>query len=460
MKKIKTIFLIFLFFLCFIYSNERFLQLNKHNFNNALFISDIKICSLKYRKDRNISRTSAVIDDRLTNLRIININNNDDKKINERVYKFEYNDKKYKFNSFDLKSYDEYSDIQKMILKDRKFFKDTFEIVKNFGLSKREIVKYFYPEVEYLIEKLCKEINIKEIESYVELEKNTCEIKFVDGKSGVYLNQEKFYNDLYKCIEKNDNYIDIKLETFEFNNIDKIRENFRERGVFKTNFSSSSAERKHNIKLALSKFDGYVLNEGEVLRFNTVTGERNEKNGYKKAKIISNGNFVEGYGGGVCQVSTTLYNACILSGLEILEVNSHSLPVSYIEPSFDAMVNAGSSDLVVRNNSGGKILITCSFKNDDCKIKIFGKEKDFTVEKLSEITKILPATEDEIETDFSKYNIDKEEVENEKRIKFGNNGYCSNGYLIYKKTDGKFIKKVKIRENKYMPTKGIILRKN
>ena len=201
------------------------------------------------------------------------------------------------------------------------------------------------------------------------------------------------------------------------------------------------------------------MEEGEILSFNTVTGERNEKNGYKQAKIISGGTFVSGYGGGVCQVSTTLYNACLLAGLEIIEVHSHSLPVSYVEPSFDAMVSIGSSDLVFRNNSGGKIIITTSSKGDKCRVKIFGKKNKHKITRTSEKLKIIPAKEDRVETDYKKYNLSELEIGEEKRLSYPKDGFYSNGYLNFYDEKGKKIKTEKIRTSKYNPTEGVVVKR-
>ena len=234
-----------------------------------------------------------------------------------------------------------------------------------------------------------------------------------------------------------------------------MKEDYREKGCFSTNFSTSSDSRKNNIKRALSSFDGIVLDEGEILSFNETTGKRTEENGYQKAKIITAGTFVDGYGGGVCQVSTTLYNACLLAGLEIIEVNSHSLPVSYVEPSFDAMVNSGSSDLVIRNNTNGKIVITSSSENDKCKFKIFGKENECKITRISEKTKIIPAKEEKYDSDYQKYGIELE-IGEKKRISFAKDGYYSNGYLNYYDKKGNLVKTQKIRESKYYPTEGIV----
>ena len=201
------------------------------------------------------------------------------------------------------------------------------------------------------------------------------------------------------------------------------------------------------------------MDEGEILSFNKTTGIRNEEAGYMAAKIISNGTFVDGFGGGVCQVSTTLYNAALLSGLEIMEVHNHSLPVSYIEPSFDAMVNSGSSDLLIRNNTDGKLIFTTSFEGDVCKVKIFGKKNKYKITRISEKTKIIPAEAEIIDNNYEKYGINNLEIGETKRISYAKEGYFSNAYLNYYDERGNLIKTQKIRENRYNPTRGIVVKR-
>ena len=250
--------------------------------------------------------------------------------------------------------------------------------------------------------------------------------------------------------------INLKIVDYKYSR--SAKELFAEKSAFSTNFQSSSDERKNNIRVALSAFDGIIIDEGEILSFNEITGNRNQDSGYMPAKIISQGTFVLGYGGGVCQVSTTLYNACLLAGLEIVESSSHSLPVSYIEPSFDAMVNTGSSDLKVRNNSGGKIIITTSSENDICKVKIFGLKNKYKITRQSEKISIIPSEPDSIETDYKKYNYDLL-VGEEKRLSYPKDGFVSRAYLNYYNENGDLVERKFIRENRYNATRGVILRR-
>lgn len=361
----------------------------------------------------------------------------------------------FKFNRQNLISKLNLSNYQKNIIKN---IKKNIEILQNMGLDHSEIVRYLCPESKIILEKIKSVANKPEEKSRVKVVKNKCKLEFFDGKKGRFVNEQKFYEDIFEQLKSNKNNIKITAKIDEYSEEEDLSRILKEKSCFSTGFTTSSPSRKNNIARALAVFDGLVLEEGEILSFNQATGVRDESSGYQKAKIISGGTFTEGYGGGVCQVSTTLYNACLLAGLEILEVHSHSLPVSYIEPSFDAMVNVGSSDLVIRNNSGGKLIFTSSSENDICKIKIYGLKNKYKITRFSEKTKIIPAEPDIIETDYSKYgDFDLQEGE-EKRLSYAKDGFYSNGYLNFYDTSGNLVETKKIRENKYNATKGVILK--
>ena len=352
-----------------------------------------------------------------------------------------------------------FSNIQKQILNDNEKYNYVFNLISNFGLSKREISNYLFPELEIIKSNLCKIIDVFPEENFVSVNKNNCELEYNFGKEGRFLNQKEFYEEIFKNVKNNSKNIKINIKVNFYKDINDIKNDFQEKSTFETDFSKSSISRKNNIKVALERFDGIVLEKGESLSFNKTTGDRNEKSGYMPAKIISNGTFVNGYGGGVCQVSTTLYNACLLAGLEILEVHNHSLPVSYIEPSFDAMVNSGTSDFVFRNNTSGKIIITTSSKNDICKVKIFGMKNKYKITKTSIKTKIIPAENDIIETDYLKYNEVDLVIGEERRLSYPKDGFYSKGYLNFYDENGTLIETKKIRENCYSATKGVVLRR-
>lgn len=224
------------------------------------------------------------------------------------------------------------------------------------------------------------------------------------------------------------------------------------RASFSTSYSTSSHERKHNIALATKSLDNTFVDSFGEFSFNKCVGERTEKRGYKKAKIIAQGEFVDGIGGGVCQVSTTLYNAVILAGLNVIECHPHSLPVSYVEPSFDAMVNSGYADLKFINNTHNPIIIKAFANDERLIIEIWGQKMQEKYIRKSVVTKILPALEEQVvfDTDGNYPDLYQGEF---RKVKYGKEGLLSEGYLI--KVSGKTIKKQKIRSDRYSPTRGI-----
>lgn len=141
-----------------------------------------------------------------------------------------------------------------------------------------------------------------------------------------------------------------------------------------TNASSSKENRLSNIRLSLQMINGTCLKPGESFSFNGVVGERTTERGFKSATAYSSGKVVEEVGGGICQVSTTLFNAVVKADLEIVERHNHSLTVSYVDKGKDAAVNWGGQDLRFTNTSDDNVYICC-FLSDDKRVRVgvFGK---------------------------------------------------------------------------------------
>ena len=141
-----------------------------------------------------------------------------------------------------------------------------------------------------------------------------------------------------------------------------------------TNASSSKSNRIKNIQLAVSLINGKRVRDGETFSFNDTVGERTTARGFKKATAYSGGDVTEEVGGGICQVSTTLFNAAVKSDMEIVERHNHSLTVSYVDKGKDAAVNWSSQDLKFTNHSGDDVYISC-FVSEDKRIHfaIFGR---------------------------------------------------------------------------------------
>ena len=223
------------------------------------------------------------------------------------------------------------------------------------------------------------------------------------------------------------------------------------RAEFSTDYSSSSQERKHNIALAAKSLDKTPVDVGGEFSFNKAVGSRTEKRGYKVAKIIINGEFTDGVGGGVCQVSTTLYNAVLRAGLKITEYHPHSLAVSYVPPSSDAMVNSGSADLRFINGTDNPVIISAKADGKTLTVKIFG-------EKNPEKVTVKSVVKGSIPPEYTVVNGCEEYPDlyaGESRIiKYGKSGITSELY-IYTETGGKTVKKL-VRKDRYAPINGVI----
>ena len=223
------------------------------------------------------------------------------------------------------------------------------------------------------------------------------------------------------------------------------------RSQFYTSYPTSSEERKSNISLAAKALNGTLVASGEEFSFNFTVGERTVKRGYKTAKIIIGGEFVDGVGGGVCQVSTTLYNAVLLAGLKIIEYHPHSLPVSYVAPSFDAMVNSAWADFRFINDTKNPIIITTSADGERLIVKIYGQKLEEKIVRKSVVTEEIPAPENLVVYDDSGEFPDLYEGES-RVVKYGAKGYKSEGYLLISKNGKTYTKK--LRSDKYAPLRG------
>lgn len=128
-------------------------------------------------------------------------------------------------------------------------------------------------------------------------------------------------------------------------------------GHYVTYYNSNNKNRMHNISTAVKEINNHVIFPGELFSFNQVVGERTEKRGYLKAPIIVRGELAEGIGGGICQVSSTLFNAADRAGLHIVQRYSHSRNVPYVLPGRDATVSWNGPDFTFMNKYNQPILI-------------------------------------------------------------------------------------------------------
>lgn len=163
---------------------------------------------------------------------------------------------------------------------------------------------------------------------------------------------------------------------------------------FSSNFASSTANRAYNVTRATQSVNGRILLPGEVFSYNAAIGNPSLANGYKMATVYANGKQKEGVGGGVCQVSSTLYSAVLYADLEIVERRSHSMTVSYVPKGQDATVVYGGQDFKFRNNTDAPIKIEATASGRVCTVRILGAKPDTDkkVEIINSINSKTPPT--------------------------------------------------------------------
>ncbi len=147
-------------------------------------------------------------------------------------------------------------------------------------------------------------------------------------------------------------------------------------GTFTTYFSTADGNRTSNIKLATRKINGVVLMPGETFSYNKVVGKRTAAAGFKSAHAFSGGKVVDEIGGGICQVSSTLYNTVLLANLQIVERRNHHFNTGYVKPGTDATVAWGGVDFKFKNSRNYPIKIVGSVSGGSVKIDIYGLKQE------------------------------------------------------------------------------------
>lgn len=219
---------------------------------------------------------------------------------------------------------------------------------------------------------------------------------------------------------------------------------------FTTYFNVNEKERTENVKLSANFIDDVILMPGQEFSYNTTVGERSVERGFKSAKVYSQGQVVDGLGGGICQTSSTLYNAVVKADLEVLERRNHSLPVSYVRLGTDATVVYGTTDFRFKNNQKYPIKITAKISGGSLTVKILGIDTnpERTVDFRTETLSVLPYAVKEIVDDSLT-------TGQRKVIQTGKKGYKVRSYRVTKEK-GEVVKEELIATDTYSPVAEIV----
>lgn len=215
--------------------------------------------------------------------------------------------------------------------------------------------------------------------------------------------------------------------------------------TYTTTYNVSEKERSENVRLAAETINNVILMPGQEFSYNNVVGERTTERGFKVAKVYQEGQVVDGLGGGICQVSSTLYNAVVRADLEVLERKNHSLPVAYVKLGRDATVVYGSVDFRFRNSLQYPIRIESTANSGTLTINICGIQTtpNRTVDIETETVAVLSFAEKNIED--ASLPMGTSQI-----IQKGKKGYKVKSYRVTKE-NGKEIERKLISTDTYSP---------
>lgn len=322
-------------------------------------------------------------------------------KLKKRNIRLTYNDKKYTYSIEDLGFeflYEEAVNEAYRIGRTGNIINRLINIIK-VKLNGREIklqISCNRDKILKIVESISDDIYIEAKDAKLHFNKRQIHIE--DEVVGKSVDKEELINRIVESIQRGDVY---SIEIPVRNIIPKISKDLLSRingiiGEYSTSFLGSSKNRIENIRLSANAIKGKMLLPGEAISFNETTGPIRREYGYKDAIVIIGGKYTSGIGGGVCQTSTTLYNALIRAGVTILERSPHSIPPAYVDFGHDAAVAENLLDLKFRNDFEYPIYIDTEIKDNRIYAYVYGdvSERDYTVKIESEVIEVIKPKEE------------------------------------------------------------------
>ena len=221
-----------------------------------------------------------------------------------------------------------------------------------------------------------------------------------------------------------------------------------------TTTTTKDKDRNTNISLSAAALNGRVVMPGETLSFNECTGQRTGAKGYREAGAIAGGVLVDDTGGGVCQTSSTLFNAVVRADLKIVKRSAHSWPSTYVKKGEDATVNYPSLDFVFKNEGEFPVFVIAWYEKQQVTVEIYGQmlKDGMTIDLESTVTKTIKPSDDLLYTFDASLPVGARQPGREKRT-----GYEVDTYKVYKDASGNEIERKKLWTTTYRATQKEIL---
>jgi len=252
--------------------------------------------------------------------------------------------------------------------KDRKRYEKT-------GLSLEPVMVLDREKLSRKVRELTREITEGPRDAAFKINRDDT-VTIIPGRNGTVVNLDRLEKDILTILaEKETTGVILSLVSIPPERSTALVQSMGITGLlaaYTTTFDPAKTSRAYNISVAARALNELLVLPGHIVSFNEVVGPRSSEAGYKNAPVIINNELVDGLGGGVCQVSTTLYNCILLANLEVVERTNHSLPVSYVPIGRDATVVYDVLDLKFRNNTGSYIYIKSYIAGGRLTFKIYG----------------------------------------------------------------------------------------
>lgn len=421
---------------------------------SSILILTFGFCYMQINNDK-IAKNTYIKD-----VNVGNLSKEDAKKKILNKYKintitFKYNDKIWHINPNDI---DTNYDIEQTIdnaykvNRSKNIFSNIVDTLKStFGIKNHinVVVDCDEGKVTSKLEEISQEVNVSMKDAKINVSGNNIQIS--QDKAGLQVDIGATIANLKKSLQGGvfeESLVIIKVEP-------KIKkEDLKDintlLGSYQTVLFDVSPGRIENIKIATQRTSDVLLMPGEEFSYNKHTGLRTVKNGYKNATVIVSGEAVQGVGGGVCQVSTTLYNAVLYAGLDIVNVSNHSIPSRYVDKGRDAVVSDSGLDFVFKNDYDKPVYIKNYYNNGTITCQVYGNSKEKQNIKIStSIDKVTKApTKEEKDPTLEKGK--------EKILEFGRDSYFVSTYRVYYDENGKEVKKEKVASSFYPSKQKVV----
>lgn len=297
---------------------------------------------------------------------------------NDKKIKMKYEDRSF---SIDFKNLKAHFDVNTAVADAYNYAKNDGmleNILKNIGIhkSKYSVQLKFLADtsiVDRVVKKIARKIDYKPTDGTIKLVGSSFVI--TNDSTGRKVNQDKLTAMIKTSVkpDKNDHVIEIPVAIVEAHiKADMLSRVNTVISTFTTHFRTSDAARSGNIKIAATAVDGALVMPGEIFSMNKAVGPRIAAKGYQEAHVIINGELTTGMAGGICQATTTIYNAALLANFDIVERRGHGLRVAYVKPGLDATISGDYIDMKFKNTNKYPVYVHTIIGNGAVTAEIYG----------------------------------------------------------------------------------------